>query len=94
MSSNTYLADLSLTEAADAVRNGDATSEDLLAACLANIDAAEAQVNATIWLDREGAMEAARAADKTRAAGRATIGRLCVYREITGSDDEHQAQQL
>jgi aspartyl-tRNA(Asn)/glutamyl-tRNA(Gln) amidotransferase subunit A len=69
--SNQYLADLSLTEAADLVRSGDATSEALLAACLANIDAAEAKVNATIWLDRDGALEAARAADKARARGEA-----------------------
>jgi aspartyl-tRNA(Asn)/glutamyl-tRNA(Gln) amidotransferase subunit A len=67
--SNQYLADLSLTEAAELVRRGDATSEALLGACLANIDAAEAQVNATIWLDREGALQAARAADAARARG-------------------------
>jgi aspartyl-tRNA(Asn)/glutamyl-tRNA(Gln) amidotransferase subunit A len=73
--SNQYLADLSLTEAADLVRAGDATSEALLSACLANIDAAEAKVNATIWLDREGAMQAARAADQARARGQA-IGAL------------------
>ncbi len=72
---NQYLADLSLTDAADLVRTGDATSEALLAACLANIDAAEASVNATIWLDRDGALEAARAADKARAQG-ATLGAL------------------
>jgi aspartyl-tRNA(Asn)/glutamyl-tRNA(Gln) amidotransferase subunit A len=73
--SNQYLADLSLTEAADLIRTGDATSEALLAACLANIDAAEAKVNATIWLDRDGAMEAARAADAARARGD-TLGPL------------------
>jgi aspartyl-tRNA(Asn)/glutamyl-tRNA(Gln) amidotransferase subunit A len=73
--SNQYLADLSLTEAADLIRTGDATSEALLAACLANIDAAEEKVNATIWLDRDGAMEAARAADAARARGE-TLGPL------------------
>jgi aspartyl-tRNA(Asn)/glutamyl-tRNA(Gln) amidotransferase subunit A len=59
----TDLADLSLTEAAEAVRTGDATATELLDACLANIEAANPQVNATIWLDREGAAAAARAAD-------------------------------
>jgi aspartyl-tRNA(Asn)/glutamyl-tRNA(Gln) amidotransferase subunit A len=75
MSTNADLADLSLVEAADAVRHGDATSESLLAACLAAIDAREAAVNATIWLDRDGAMQAARAADAARARG-ATLGPL------------------
>ncbi len=59
----TDLADLSLTEAADAVRDGQASATELLDACLANIDAANADVNATIWLDREAAAAAARHAD-------------------------------
>jgi len=57
------LADLSMTEAAAAVASGQATSLDLLNACWANLDKANARVNATIWLDREGAEAAARAAD-------------------------------
>ena len=48
------LADLSLVEAADAVRNGEATSMELLDACWANLDAANPKLNATIWLDRAG----------------------------------------
>jgi aspartyl-tRNA(Asn)/glutamyl-tRNA(Gln) amidotransferase subunit A len=60
----TDLADLSLVEAADAVRNGDATSVELLAACWRNMEATNPQLKATIWLDREGAEQAARAADR------------------------------
>jgi aspartyl-tRNA(Asn)/glutamyl-tRNA(Gln) amidotransferase subunit A len=60
----TDLADLSLVEAADAVRNGDATSMELLDACWTNLDATNPRLNATIWLDREGAEQAARAADR------------------------------
>jgi aspartyl-tRNA(Asn)/glutamyl-tRNA(Gln) amidotransferase subunit A len=64
------LADLSLAEAAAAVRTGEATSAGLLAACLANIDAAEARVNAIIWQDRAAAAESAAAADAAPARGR------------------------
>jgi aspartyl-tRNA(Asn)/glutamyl-tRNA(Gln) amidotransferase subunit A len=69
------LANLSLVEAADAVRKGEVSSVALLEACLANLDAHEAAVNATIWVDREGAFTAARAADAKRAAG-APLGPL------------------
>ena len=55
----TDLADLSMVEAADAVRNGDATSMELLDACWRNMEAANPKLNATIWLDREGAEQAA-----------------------------------
>lgn len=65
----TDLADLTLVEAAEAVRTGRATSVALLEACLAEIDAHEAAVNATIWIDREGALAAARAADASSAIG-------------------------
>ncbi|HEY6438624.1 MAG TPA: amidase family protein, partial [Acetobacteraceae bacterium] len=60
----TDLADLSLCEAADAVRDGDATSMELLEACWRNMETANPRLNATIWLDREGAETAARAADR------------------------------
>jgi aspartyl-tRNA(Asn)/glutamyl-tRNA(Gln) amidotransferase subunit A len=62
----TDLADLSLVEAADAVRDGDATSMELLDACWRNLEAADPKLNATIWLDRAGAEQAARAADRAR----------------------------
>jgi aspartyl-tRNA(Asn)/glutamyl-tRNA(Gln) amidotransferase subunit A len=58
------LADLTLVEAADAVRLGHASSMDLLDAVWANLEAANPQVNATIWLDRAGAEAAAQAADQ------------------------------
>lgn len=73
------LADLSLTEAADAVRDGRATSQDLLAACRANVEKANPNLNATIWLDWDGAAQAAQAADAAVRAGKARgrpLGRL------------------
>ena len=57
------LADLSMTEAADAVRSGAVTSVALLEACWQRMDAVNPVLNATIWTDREAAMGAARAAD-------------------------------
>ena len=57
------LADLTLTEAADAVAKGEATSSALLEACLERFDAVNPQINARIWDDRDRAREAARAAD-------------------------------
>jgi aspartyl-tRNA(Asn)/glutamyl-tRNA(Gln) amidotransferase subunit A len=60
----TELADLTLVEAADAVRDGQATSLELLDAIWDNLSAADPQLNATIWLDREGAEAAARQADR------------------------------
>jgi aspartyl-tRNA(Asn)/glutamyl-tRNA(Gln) amidotransferase subunit A len=58
------LAGLSLTEAAEAVARAEVTSVELLAACLARIDALNPTVNATIWVDREAAFAAARRADR------------------------------
>ncbi len=59
----TGLADLTLVEAAQAVRSGQTTSRELLDACWANIDKANPILNATIWLEREAANTAAQAAD-------------------------------
>ena len=61
--------DLSLVEAATAVRDRQLTATDLLQSCLAALDAAEPRVNATIWVDRESAFRAAEAADAAVAAG-------------------------
>jgi len=58
------LADLSLVEAADAVRRGEVRAVELLAALWANLEAANPKLNATIWLDRAGAEAAAQAADR------------------------------
>ena len=69
------LANLTLTEAADAVRTGQATSIDLLNACLANLDATNGRVNAMTWLDREGAEASARAADQA-VRDKKPLGRL------------------
>ena len=66
---------LTLVEAADAIRNRELTSVQLLQSCLAAIDQHEAQINATIWIDREGATQAAEAADKAVNAGE-TLGPL------------------
>jgi aspartyl-tRNA(Asn)/glutamyl-tRNA(Gln) amidotransferase subunit A len=60
----TDLADLSLVEAAEAVRSGGASSVELLEACWRNLEIANPKLNATIWLDREGAERAAHAADR------------------------------
>jgi aspartyl-tRNA(Asn)/glutamyl-tRNA(Gln) amidotransferase subunit A len=60
----TDLADLTLVEAADAVRSGQARSIDLLDALWANWDAVNPQLNATIWMDRDSAEQAAHAADR------------------------------
>jgi aspartyl-tRNA(Asn)/glutamyl-tRNA(Gln) amidotransferase subunit A len=59
----TDLANLSLTQAADAVRSGEASSVELLHACWANLDAVNPKLNAVIWQEREQAEASARAAD-------------------------------
>ncbi|MDQ2804768.1 MAG: amidase family protein, partial [Pseudomonadota bacterium] len=69
------LADLSLAEAAEAVRCGEATSFALLEACGDNLERANPKLNAAIWLDRAAAESAARGADDaTRSGG--SLGRL------------------
>ncbi len=66
---------LSLVDAAEAVATRQVTAVALLESCLAAIDAHEAVVNATIWVDRDGAMAAAEAADRAVADGM-PLGRL------------------
>jgi Asp-tRNA(Asn)/Glu-tRNA(Gln) amidotransferase A subunit family amidase len=61
---------LTLTEAAAALARGDVSSEQLVGACLARIDAREPQVQAWAFLDRERALAQARAADETRKEGK------------------------
>jgi len=70
----TDLAALSLTEAAEAVCTGQATSRALLDACWTNWEKANPAINATIWLDRAGAEAAADAADAAVRAGK-SLGR-------------------
>lgn len=63
------LADLTLTQAADAVAKGEATSAALLEACLARFDAVNPKINARIWDDRDRARAAAARADIAFADG-------------------------
>ena len=63
------LAELSMTEAADAFARGEVKAEALVRACLARIDAHNPKLNVTIRLDREAALDAASAADHARAIG-------------------------
>src|SRR5258708_34623413 len=69
------LADLSMTEAADAVRFGETTSVVLLEACWQRMEALNPLLNATIWTDRDAAMAFARAADAA-VRGKAKLGVL------------------
>jgi aspartyl-tRNA(Asn)/glutamyl-tRNA(Gln) amidotransferase subunit A len=71
----TELSDLSLVAAAEAVARREVTSSALLEACLARLDAVNDKLNATIWVDREGARAAAAAADRKTASG-AALGKL------------------
>ena len=66
--------ELSATEAAARIRTRELTSEALVRACLARIDARDGEVQAWQHLDREGAMEAARSADRTAPTGRPLHG--------------------
>jgi Asp-tRNA(Asn)/Glu-tRNA(Gln) amidotransferase A subunit family amidase len=61
--------ELSATEALARIRAGELTSEALVRACLTRIDAREAAVGAWQHLDREGALAAARAADRVAPRG-------------------------
>lgn len=68
-------ADLTLTEAADAVRKRKLSSLELLNACYVNVQRAGRELNATIWLDYEGACKSARRADQAVKRG-AKLGPL------------------
>ena len=61
----TDLANLSLVEAAAAISSKQASAVEVLQACLAELDAHGAAVNATTWVDRDTALQAARTADAT-----------------------------
>lgn len=58
------------TEAAKAIRDGELSSEDLMNACLAQIEARERDVGAWTFIDREHALDQARRADDERRSGR------------------------
>jgi aspartyl-tRNA(Asn)/glutamyl-tRNA(Gln) amidotransferase subunit A len=70
------LAELSMTGMADAFRRGEVRAEALVGACLDRIERLNGTVNAVIRLDRDAALDAARAADTARAAGGAAPGPL------------------
>ncbi len=65
------LTQMTATQAAAAIRNGELTSEELVRACLARIDEVEATVGAWTYLDPDHALRQAQAADLARKEGRA-----------------------
>ncbi|MEO8751058.1 MAG: amidase [Casimicrobiaceae bacterium] len=60
---------LSASELARAIARGDTTSEAAVSACLARIDERERDVRAWVYIDREAALEQARACDRTGPKG-------------------------
>jgi Asp-tRNA(Asn)/Glu-tRNA(Gln) amidotransferase A subunit family amidase len=64
------LFELDALEAARRLREGSLTSEELVGACLARIDELEDNVQAWAYLDRDYALEQARAADEARQSGK------------------------
>jgi aspartyl-tRNA(Asn)/glutamyl-tRNA(Gln) amidotransferase subunit A len=69
------LLHLSLTDAADALRNGSVTSVDLTKAALEAFSRVDQVINSAIWLEGAVALEAAEALDKKRKSG-AQLGPL------------------
>jgi aspartyl-tRNA(Asn)/glutamyl-tRNA(Gln) amidotransferase subunit A len=65
------LARLSLREASERLRAGQASSRELTEACLARIEATDGRVGAFLLVTAEGARAAAAESDARRAAGRA-----------------------
>lgn len=62
---------MTAAEAAEAIRAGQITSEELVAACLERISSLEERVGAWVFLDRDLALAQAREADLARREGRA-----------------------
>jgi len=69
-SANTAPNALTAVEAARKIRKGLLSSVDLVTACLNQIDQTDGQIHAWAHIDREQALEQARAADVIRRAGR------------------------
>ena len=67
---NDDLTLLSAVEAAEGIRAGRFSSEQLVSQYLARIDATNVEINAWAYLDRDGALERARQADWFRKLGR------------------------
>lgn len=64
------ILDLSMTEVATAIRNGDVSSYAVTKAALDAFAMKDAALNSAIWLERESALETADACDKLRRAGK------------------------
>ena len=64
------IAQASATELARAIRDGALSSVEVVEACLGRIDSLNDKLNAVVHLDREGAIAAARRADKALAGGK------------------------
>ena len=62
---------MSAAQAAAAIQSGEITSEELVKACLEQINAQEDSIGAWVYLDPEYAMQQARDADKHRRSGMA-----------------------
>jgi aspartyl-tRNA(Asn)/glutamyl-tRNA(Gln) amidotransferase subunit A len=67
--SDLALADRTITEVADAFRNGETSSRELTDACLGRIDADAERLNTFLAIDADAARAAADAADAARARG-------------------------
>ncbi|HEY0886366.1 amidase [Ramlibacter sp. RBP-2] len=67
--------EMTASSAAEAIRRGELTSEQLVAGCLERIAEVEARVGAWTWLDPDHALAQARAADARQRAG-AALGAL------------------
>ena len=70
---NRALNELTAMEALAGMASGEFSSEDITEACLDRIEAREETVQAWVHIDRDQALEQARAKDRERAAG-APIG--------------------
>ena len=75
MSDDTELWRLTAAEAAERIRTGRMSAEELVGACLQRVEETEPKVEAWTFLDPEHALAQARAADDWRRSGRA-IGPL------------------
>ena len=62
---------ISATEAAEEIRTGRISSEELVTACLDRIEALEERIGAWAYLNRDLALEQARAADQAQREGKA-----------------------
>ena len=65
-----HLADMTAAEAAERIRRGEITSQELVRACLEVVAAHEEEVKAWTFLDPDYALAQAREADEIRAQGR------------------------